>query len=146
MLLRSFISVLLIIFLSAPNVLAGFSSYRNPYSSDSVIAPIQIKDKGLYNLLISIQFLNEPFDKKPYDSDAYENFIRRLKVEWSGVALLQVLKTKEQSINDLAELKGNIEAVIAELADQLKNKYSLNKDAEVVFSLSNFFLLEPKNN
>jgi type II secretory pathway component PulF len=67
-------------------------------------------------------------------------------VEWSGVALLQVLKTKEQSINDLAELKGNIEAVIAELADQLKNKYSLNKDAEVVFSLSNFFLLEPKNN
>jgi peptidoglycan hydrolase CwlO-like protein len=59
--------------------------------------------------VISIQFLNEPFDKKPYDSDAYENFIRRLKVEWSGVALLQVLKTKEQSINDLAELKGNIE-------------------------------------
>jgi hypothetical protein len=56
------------------------------------------------------------------------------------------LKAKEQSINDLAGLKGNIEAEIAKLADQLKKKYSLNKDVEVVFSLSNFFLLEPKNN
>ena len=144
--LRSFIFVLLIAFLLAPNVLAGFSSYSSPYSSDSVIAPIQIKDKGMYNLVISIQFLNEPYDKKPYESDAYKNFIRRLKVEWSGVALLQVLKTKEQSINDLAGLKGNIETEIAKLADQLKNKYSLNKDVEVVFSLSNFFLIEPKNN
>ena len=96
--------------------------------------------------MISIQFINEPYEKKPYESDAYENFIRRLKVEWSGVALLQVLKANEQSINDLAGLKGNIEAEIARLADQLKNKYSLNKDVEVVFSLSNFFLLEPKNN
>ncbi len=144
--LRSFITALLIVFLLAPNVLAGFSSYSSPYSSGNVIAPIQIKDKGMYNLVISIQFLNEPYEKKPYESDAYENFIRRLKVEWSGVALLQVLKAKEQSINDLAELKDNIEAEIAKLADQLKNKYSLNKDVEVVFSLSNFFLLEPKNN
>ena len=143
---RLFISAMVIFFLLTTNVLAGFSSYSNPYSSDSVVAPIQIKDKGIYNLVISIQFLNKPFEKKPYDSDAYENFIRRLKVEWSGVALLQVLKSKEQSINDLAELKGNIEGEIAKLADQLKNKYSLNKDIEVVFSLSNFFILEPKNN
>ena len=67
-------------------------------------------------------------------------------MEWSGVALLQVLKAKELSINDLAELKDNIEDEIAKLADQLKNKYSLNEEVEVVFSLSNFFLLEPKNN
>ena len=144
---RSFSITLLIVLLLASNAFAGFSSsYSSPYSSDSVVAPIQIKDKGIYNLVISIQFLNEPYDKKMYESDAYENFIRRLKVEWSGIALLQILKAKEQSINDLAGLKGNIEAEIAKLADQLKKKYSLNKDVEVVFSLSNFFLLEPKNN
>lgn len=143
---RSFSVTLLIVLLLSSNALAGFSSYRSPYSSDSVIAPIQIKDKGIYNLVISIQFLNEPYEKKTYESDAYENFIKRLKVEWSGVALLQVLEAKEQSINDLANLKGNIEAEIAKLADQLKIKYALPKDVEVVFSLSNFFLLKPEGN
>lgn len=144
---QSFSITLLIVLLSASNALAGFgSSYSSPYSSDSVVAPIQIKDKGMYNLVISIQVLNEPYDKKMYKSDAYENLIRRLKVEWSGIALLQILKAKEQSINDLVGLKGNIEAEIAKLVDQLKTKYSLEKNVEVVFSLSNFFLLEPKYN
>lgn len=143
---RSFNISLVIILLFASNALAGFSSYSSPYSSDSVIASVQIKDKGIYNLVISIQFLNEPYDSKPYDTDAYENFIRRLKVEWSGVALLQVLKAKEQSINDLADLKSSIESELVKLADQLKQKYRIQKDTEVVFSLSNFFLLEPKGN
>ena len=143
---RSSSLTLLLFLLLTSNALAGFSSYSSPYSSDSVIAPIQIKDKGMYNLFISIQFLNEPYDKKIYKSDAYENLIRRLKVEWSGMALLQILKAKEQSLNDLVGLKGNIEAEIAKLVDQLKNKYSLEKNVEVVFSLSNFFLLEPKDN
>lgn len=143
--LRSFIISLLLVLFITSNAFAGFSSYSSPYSSDSVIAPIRIKDKGLYNLVISIQFLNEPYDRKTYKSDAYENFIRRLKVEWSGVALLQVLQAEEQSINDLAVLKGKIETEILNLADQLKPKYSLPKEVEVVFSFSNFFLLEPKN-
>ena len=141
---RSFNMSLLIILLLASNAVAGFSSYNNPYSTDSVVAPIQIKDKGIYNLVISIQFLNEPYDKKIYESDAYENFIRRLNIEWSGVALQQILISKEQNINDLVGLKGNIETEITKLADKLKNKYSLDKNVEVVFSLSNFYLLEPK--
>ncbi len=141
---RSLSITLLIVLLLASNALAGFGSYNNPYSSDSVVAPIQIKDKGLYNLVISIQFLNAPYDKKMYKSEAYQNFIRRLKVEWSGVALLQILKAKELSLNNLVGLKGNIESEISKLADQLKDKYSLEQSVEVVFSLSNFFLLEPK--
>ena len=137
------ISLLIVLFL-ASNAFAGFSSYNNPYSSDSVVAPIQIKDKGLYNLVVSIQFLREPYERKIYESDQYENFIERLKVEWSGVALLEVLEAKEQGINDLANLKGKIEAEVTKLADQLKPKYSLKNNVEVVFSLSNFFLIEPK--
>jgi len=66
-------------------------------------------------------------------------------VEWSGVAILQILKAKEQSVNDLANLKGSIEAEITKLADQLKKRYSLDKNVEVVFSLSNFFLLAPND-
>ncbi len=141
-----FIATLIFIFLTS-NAIAGFGSfYSNSYSSGSVAAPIQIKDKGIYNLVISIQFLNEPYDKSIYKSDKYELFLKRLKVEWSGVALLQVLKAKEQSINDLTDLKANIETEIVKLADQLKKKYSLDKNEEVIFSLSNFYLLEPKSN
>jgi len=142
---RIFSITFLMVLLFTSNALAGFSSYSEISSSDSVIAPIQIKNKGIYNLVVSIQFLNAPTEDKVYKSDPYDKFMRRLKVEWSGIAINQILKAKEQSINDLANLKANIEGDISKLANQLKSKYSVDKNAEVVFSLSNFFLLETKD-
>lgn len=140
------ISIVLFVLLTiSSNSLASFSSYDNPYSSDSVVAPIQIKDKGIYNIVISIKFLKEPYDNKTYKSDAYENLLKRLNIEWSGVALFQVLKSNEIGVTELVGLKNDIESEIKKLADELKSKYSLEKNAEVVFSLSNFYLLEPKN-
>ncbi len=142
---RSFSITILFVILFASNAFAGLSSYSDSLErSDTVIAPIQIKNKGLYNLVISIHFLGAPSEDKVYKSDPYEKFMRRLQVEWSGVAIHQVLKAKEQNINDLANLKANIEGEITKLANQLKNKYLVERNAEVVFSLSNFFLLEPK--
>ena len=135
-------TIIVLIFLS--NSFAGFGSYNSPYRSDTVVAPIIIKEKGLYNMVVSIQFLNEPYDQKKYKTDEYESFIKRLSVEWSGVALHEILKVPEQNVSDLAELKKNIETEIAKLADQLKTKYKIEKNVEVVFSLSNFFVLEPR--
>jgi hypothetical protein len=135
-----------IVILFTSNAFAGFGSYDRVYDSDSIVAPIQIKEKGIYNLVVSIQFLNEPYEQKVYESDEYENLLKRLKVEWSGVAIQRILKAKEQSINDLAVLKSNIEAEIRKLADQLKTKYSVKEDVEIVFSISSFFILEPKKN
>lgn len=142
---RIFSITFLVVLLFTSNAFAGFSSYSDISSSDSIIAPIQIKNKGIYNLVVSIHFLNAPTEDKVYKSDPYDKFMRRLKVEWSGVAILQILKAKEQSINDLANLKTNIEGEIAKLANQLKNKYSVDKNVEVVFSISNFFILEPRD-
>jgi|MudIll2142460700_1097286.scaffolds.fasta_scaffold113139_2 outer membrane protease len=142
---RIFSITLLALLLFASNALAGFSSYSDISSSDSVIAPIQIKNKGIYNLVVSIHFLNAPTEDKVYKSDPYDKFMRRLKVEWSGVAIIQILKAKEQGINDLANLKANIEGEITKLANQLKSKYAVDKNVEVVFSISNFFILEPKD-
>ncbi len=142
---RSFCIGLFVVVLLTSNAFAG-SFYSNPQSSGSIIAPIQIKDKGIYNLVVSIQILKEPYERKIFESDEYEKFIDRLRVEWSGVALQQILEAKEQNINDLAILKVNIEKEIIKLADKLKNYYSLKKNTEVIFSLSNFFLLEPNDN
>ena len=142
---RTFYSMIVIAVLFTSNAFAeGWSKYEAPYSKDNAVAPVQIKDKGIYNLVVSIQFLNTPYDDKLYKSDAYERFIKRLRIDWSGVAILQILKANEMNVTDLAGLKGNIEAEISKLADQLKSKYSLDKNAEVVFSISNFFLLEPR--
>ncbi len=141
---RSISIAILMVALVASNAFAGFSSYSDSNNRDTVIAPIQIKNKGIYNLVVSIQFLNAPTEEKVYKSDPYEKFMKRLQVEWSGVAILQILKAKEQNVNDLANLKASIEAEITKLANQLKNKYSVDRNVEVVFSLSNFFLLEPK--
>ncbi len=137
-------SILLVLLIISSNALASFSSYDNPYNSDSVVAPIQIKNNGIYNIVISIKFLKEPFDQKTYKSEAYKDLLKRLQIEWSGVTLSQVLKTKEIGVNELVVLKNDIESEITKLADELKNKYSLEKNVEIVFSLSNFYLLEPK--
>ncbi len=143
---RTISIAILMVALIASSAFAGFSSYSDSSNSrDTVIAPIQIKNKGMYNLVVSIQFLHAPTEEKAYKSDPYEKFMRRLQVEWSGIAINQILKAKEQSVNDLGNLKANIEGEITKLANQLKNKYAVDKNVEVVFSLSNFFLLEPKD-
>ena len=143
--LRLFNVTILTVLLMTSNAFAGFSSYESFYRSDSIVAPIQVKDNGIYNLVISIQILAEPYDQKIYKSDAYKDFIRRFHVEWSGVALQQILKTKEPAISDLVTLKSNIESELTKLSDALKSKYSLEKNIEVVFSLSNFYILEPRS-
>jgi hypothetical protein len=61
------------------------------------------------------------------------------------VAIQQILEAKEQNINDLTVIKGNIEKAITLLAERLKDIYSLGKDTEIVFSFSNFYLLAPKD-
>ena len=122
------------------------SSYDNPYSYDSVITPIHIENEGIYNLVVSVQFMNEPYEKKIYESDEYRNYIRRLSVEWSGVAVDQVLNNKIQTLEGLAKLKASVENGVRKLAESLKSKYSLDQNVEVVFSISNFYLLDPKKN
>jgi len=124
--------------------MAGLGSYgySSPYSSDVVTAPIRIKSKGMFNLVVSIQFQRVPFEKKDYESDEYKNFIERLKVEWGGVALQQILSEKEIAMSELVKLKNKIEAGVQKHADGLKAKYSLKSKTEVVFSLSNFFFVK----
>ena len=142
---RLFSMSLLVLLLSGSPAFASFGSFNNSFSRDSVVAPVQIKDKGIYNLVVSINFIHEPYEEKVYESDEYEDFINRLKVEWSGVVIRQILQTKELNVSDLAELEEKIEQAIHKLANKLKSKYSLQRNVEVVFSLSHFYLLKPKN-
>ncbi len=144
---RIFFTAVLIFVLLVSNAFAGLGSfYFEPQSRGSIAAPIQIKGQGMYNLVVSVHFLREPYNDKVYKSDAYKKFIDRLSVEWSRVALQTILEAKEQDIRDLTVLKSDIEKKIYQLSDELKSKYSLEKSTEVIFSFSNFFLLTPKDN
>lgn len=138
--------IMLILLLLLPlNTFAGF--YSNQYSRESgtIVASVQIKDKGIYNLIITANFLKRPQDKKIYKSDKYEHLLDRLQVEWRGLALQKVLESKELSITDFVDLKNSIQTEIVKLIEQLKKKLVPEQDIEVVFSFSDFFLLEPKD-
>ncbi len=141
--------VLILIVLFASNALAGLGSdiYSSRYSRDTgtVVAAVEIKNKGIFNLIISAQFLRKHQDKKIYKSDEYEQLLDRLQVEWRGIALQKVLESKELSLADFAGLKNTIEKEIKNLADQLKKKILPGQEVEVVFSISDFFLLEPND-
>lgn len=142
--MKKFLIILFITLFFPSIILAGSYSYDNFYSSDNVIAPIEIRNKGIYNLVISINILNTPYDTKIYKSTSYQNLINRMQVEWGNAALVHVLSAKEQNINELSILKSKIISDIQKLADQLKKKYAMGEDVEVVFSLTNFFLVEPR--
>jgi hypothetical protein len=79
---RLFSTIIFVTVLFVANAFAFGSSYSYPESSGSIAAPIQIKDKGFYNLVVSIHFLREPYDNKIYKSDAYKKLIDRLAIEW----------------------------------------------------------------
>ena len=102
-----------------------------------------IKDKGLYNLVVTIQFLRKPQDSKIYKSDEYEKLVDRLLVESRGITLQRILEQKNMALSDFAVLKKGIETDIESLANRLKKKLVPDQDIEVVFSISDFFLLEP---
>lgn len=146
---RIFGIAIILIITSTSNAFAdltsGFYTARYSGGEGSVIAAVEIKDKGMFNLIVSIQFLRKPKESKIYKSDEYEQLIDRLLIESRGIALQKILEAKELKLSDFAELKNNIETEIQKRVMDLKNRYLPDKDVEVVFSISNFFLLEPNN-
>ena len=136
--------VLSIIILMSLNASAG-SLYSSQYSRDqgTIVGAVEIEGKGIYNLVISVNFLRRPQDMKIFKSKEYDRLIDRLSVEWRGVALQRVLETEKMKITDLAPLKKAIESDIDKLKTDLRNRLLHDQNAEIVFSLSDFFLLEP---
>ena len=63
----------------------------------------------IYNLVVSIQFLNKPYDKWEYSFDIYEALINRISVEWHGVALTKILESHIDIITDLSEHEANLD-------------------------------------
>ena len=146
--IRTLKLMLMSVLVFGSNAFAGFDSgfFSTGYTGGegSVIAAVEIKDKGLFNLIVSIQFLRKPRESKIYKSDEYEQLIDRLLIESRGIALQKMLEAKDLKLTDLAQLKNTIEAEISNKITELKNRYVPGKDVEVVFSLSNFFLMEPR--
>jgi hypothetical protein len=136
-------SILLILFTSTAT--AGFYSSGYSRQEGTVIAAVQIKEKGLYNLVVTIDFLRKPQRGKIYKSDEYEKLVNKMLVKSRGIALQKILESQELALRDFAGLKKNIETDISNLAAKLKKSMLPNQDVEVVFSISDFYLLEPKD-
>lgn len=77
------------------------SFYSSPSLGGALATSVSIENKGIYNLVISVQFLKEPYDKAPFSSDNYEEMIQRLNVEWRGEVLKTVLESNEYKVSDL---------------------------------------------
>ncbi|UZE97310.1 hypothetical protein [Alkalimarinus alittae] len=119
----------------------GGSFYSAPSSGGSIATSVSIEDKGIYNLVVSVQFLNEPFDKAPYTSEDYEEMINRLNVMWRGVVLKRVLGQSNYKVSDLAGLKQKIDEDIFQLVGEARKKHGVKASAEVVYSIGSFYLV-----
>jgi hypothetical protein len=143
--LRAFLAIATLFLLSASNSFAGISSYNSFDTSGSIVAAVEIENKGIYNIITSIQFLRKPQDKKIYGTDEYEFMISQLSIEARGVILQKILEAKTIKITDFASLKNSIEKEISGLIEKTKKKHGVALDTEVVFSIGNFYVLEPKS-
>lgn len=132
---------LLILVLVATSTHAGLS-YKSYDSGSSIIVAVEIDSKGVYNLVVSVKFSNEPYDKKPYTSDAYDELINRLSVEWRGVALKEILKNNTYKLSGLSEIESKVDSVIQELIINSKNKHGIKANTEVVYSISSIYLVD----
>jgi len=121
-------------------IFAG-SFYSSPSIGGSLATSVTIENKGIYNLVISVQFLTEPFDKTPFTSNKYEEMIQRLNVEWRGEVLKTVLESSEYKVSDLSALKNKIDGNIAKLIAGAKKKHGVKSDVEVVYSIGSFYLV-----
>lgn len=119
----------------------GGSFYSSPSRGGTLATSVSIEDKGIYNLVVSVQFLKEPFDKAPFTSDNYEEMIKRLNVEWSGIVLKRVLTANNYKVNELAALKQSIDEDLSLLVSEAKKKHGVKPNTEVVYSIGSFYLV-----
>lgn len=142
--LRAFLIIATLFLFAASTSSAGYSSYNSYNTSGSIVAAVELENIGIYNLVTSVQFLRKPQGSKIFGTDEYEYMINQLSVEVRGVVLQKILETKATKVTDFAVLKTNIEEQIKKLIESTKKKHGIAADTEVVFSLGNFYLLDPK--
>jgi len=137
--------LLLLIFISfIPSAFAG-GFYSSPSHRGHIATSVAIENKGIFNLVVAIEFLKEPLDKAPFTSGDYEEMMKRLNVEWSGVVSKRILTSNNYKVTDLAVLKENIEKDLEVLISESKKKHNVDPNAEVVFSIGSFYLVNLNN-
>ena len=140
--MKTKIIVTVLLLLVSTNLSASF--YKGTYErSGTVVATVDIVGKGIYNLVVSIQFMSKPKDKKKFETDEYVELINRLNVESKGIVLKKILTSNSIKLTDLIKLESSIEQDIDNLVKTLKTKYNVPSSTEVVYSISSFYLLEP---
>ncbi|WP_125783038.1 hypothetical protein [Pseudoalteromonas rubra] len=135
-------TVLLLILLSF-NTYAGFR-YSNSSAAGSVVVPVKLADEGLYNLVIGVEFMTRPYNKKPYDTDSYEELIDRIRIQWREPAIQTVLENTNIKLTELAGVKKAMVAKLDALIEKTKLNYGISKNTEVVYSVSHFYLSKPE--
>ena len=138
-----FATTLVFLFLSS-GAIAGFDYHPMP-GSTSVVAPVWVEGEGLFNLVVSLDFLGRPADTKVYGSDSYTQLISHLSVRWRSLALDEILAVGTIEKGGLADLKKEIESAVDKLVDDESIKLMGDQKVEVVYSLTHFMLLEPRN-
>ena len=134
----------LLICLTPSLVFAGYFS-SNYDRSSSVAVTIEVIEKGLFNLVVAATIVAEPYEKEPYDTDKYEQFVKRINSEWKGVAVHKILETSSIKLDGLNGLRAEIKSDVLKTAEALKSAYGIPADTELAFKITGFYLVNLNN-
>ena len=131
----------ILLMLASISANAGFS-YKSYDTGNSVIVAVEIADKGIYNMVISANFSNEPYERKPYTTDKYKYFMRHITTEWRGAVLNAVLTNNQYDITDLARVESSANSAIKDLITCSKVKHGIQPGVEVQYSITGIYLVD----
>lgn len=140
-------TALLLVFVSS-SAIAGFGSSSDYYprsDSGNVVASVRVEGEGVFNLVVSLEFLNRPGNTKLYKSPSYQQLINHLSVKWQSIALDKILAASTVEMGGLSDLKMEIESAVDVLVANEITKQMGGKKVEVIYSITHIMLLEPRN-
>jgi len=146
--MKTFFATTLVLLIMSSSALAGFGSGSDYYprsGSNSVVASVWVEGEGIFNLVVSLDFLGRPADSKVYGSDSYRQLIGHLSVKWRSIALDKILAVSAIEMGGLADLKKEIESAVDILVKDEVAKLMGDQKVEVIYSLTQIMLLEPRN-
>lgn len=121
-----------------------FSSHRGGGSSQEVaVGSVEIKGRGVVNLVAVLEFVRPPNDPKTYKSDAYSDFLNRVEVGAKAVVLKVLLEKPSIELAEIKTIRENMDKALSEYLELEIQKAFPAEKLNVAYGITMLYVSDP---
>ena len=130
--------------LTTPASAEFFSKYGTGGSSQAVaVGSVEVKGRGVVNLVAVLEFVRTPKDSKIYKSDAYEEFLDRVIVGAKSIVLKLLLEKSAIDPSELKTIRETIEKTVSHYFEVEAQKTFPSEKVFVNYGLTMLYISDP---